>query len=70
MTCVYSPRKNIANFIALYSVWISADELLLALRQVERQPVRLGQRGVKKIRHASGCVQTFQPEAAVGLVLR
>ena len=31
------------NFIAEYSVWIAADQLLLGLGQVERQPVGLGE---------------------------
>ena len=71
MTCVYSPRKNMHDPQAAVFGVIAADELLLALRQVERQPVRLGQRADVKNQARQRLVPEFQlPEAARRLLRR
>ena len=41
--CVYSPRKNRANFMRAVLGVIAADQFLLRLGQVERQAVALGE---------------------------
>ena len=39
--CMYSARKNRANFMPVYSVWIAAHQFLFRLRKVERQTIAL-----------------------------
>ena len=48
--CVYSPRKNSANFMRAVLGVVAADQFLLGLRQVERQAIALGERAVMNSR--------------------
>ncbi len=60
--CVYSPEHEEAELQGAVLGVVAADQLLLALRQVERQTVALGEDG-RDEQHArpDGWKKMFQP---------
>jgi hypothetical protein len=62
----YSPRKYMPNFIPEYSGVVSADELRLAFRQVERQAVVL-RKGRDEENHESQRLAEDVPREEVAL---
>src|SRR5690606_5143317 len=62
ITWAYSPRKNRANFIELYSVWKPPTSSCSHSDRSKGKRFASARALVKKIKQASGCVQKYQPQ--------